>query len=582
MLLELSVKDFGIIEEVTWKPAGRLNIISGETGAGKSLVVDAVEALLSGQAQEEDIRHGSEDCRVEGIFWVPDSLPLEQLQELLSEKGLEIEDNTLLFSCDFRRQGRTTPRINRQAVPRSLLQDIGAILVDIHGQSGHLSLLDSNNHMDFLDGYAHTVNLRRDFSNKVTELSQKKQDIEELLDLEKDSSKQKELLNFQIAEIKQAELREGEEEELERELVILASAEKLKASAYEINSIIRGDDSTSTSLSAVDRLSEVVPLLNKMLETDPSLKDYTFHLDDIIQSLTELARDISSYGEKLEYEPGRLEIVQGRLDLIKSLKRKYGNSISNIHSYLSSIEGQLEDTAFSAERRQQLEADIDRLLKEMGSIASFLTRERQQAARKLERAVKRELTDLDMSGVDFKVSFSKEQSPDGVPLPDGELYRFTPSGVDIVEFITSTNPGEPLKPLARIASTGEISRFMLALKCALAEADTIPVLIFDEIDIGIGGRSGEIVGRKLYELSKTHQVICVTHLPQIAAFADAHYSVTKKSEGDRTTSRIESLDNESRLNELALMIGGPNYTDSSVDTAKELIKKANDWKKQSA
>ncbi|MFC1920238.1 DNA repair protein RecN [Chloroflexota bacterium] len=582
MLFELSVRDFGIIEEVTWKPAEGLNVISGETGAGKSLVVDAVEALLSGQAQEEDIRHGSESAQIEGSFRIPDNGVSEQMQNLLTEKGLEIEDNTLLFNCSFHRQSRTIPRINRQTIPRSLLQSIGSFLVDIHGQSGHLSLLDKENHLDFLDGYAHTRDLKRDFSIKVNELNRVKHEIDELLSLEQDAIRQKELLEFQIDEIREAELKKGEDDELEAEISILTSVEKLRTAAYEIYMKIRGDDSMPDASSVMFRLNEALPLLKTMFATDPSLHTNLTQLNDIIQGLTDLASDVRSYGDTLEFEPARLEEVQTRLEFIKSLKRKYGSSITEILDYLTGAEKQMEDSLQSDVRRQELETEIELLKREMGSIAAYLSGERAQAAKKLETAIKKELSDLDMSQVDFKVSISRQQSPKGIPLSDGELYQFTASGIDSVEFITSTNPGEPLKPLARIASTGEISRFMLALKCALAEADIIPVLIFDEIDIGIGGRSGEIVGRKLYNLSKNHQVICVTHLPQIAAFADAHYSVTKESAGDRTTSRITALQGNECLGELAEMIGGPDFTDSSLDAARELIQKADDWKKRTA
>ncbi len=578
MLYELSVKDFGIIEEVVWKPAKGLNIISGETGAGKSLVVDAVEALLSGQAQEEDIRHGSESAQVEGIFRMGYKKVPEQLWGLLSEKGLEVEDNTLLVTCDFRRHSRTTSRINRQAVPRNLLKDIGALLVDIHGQSSHLSLLDRDSHLDFLDSYAHTDELRRDFSARVTELNRIKQEIQALLKMEQDSSRQTELLNFQIDEIRRAELNEGEEDRLESELAILVSSEKLKTAAYEIFTIISGDENTLSASSALDRLNEALPLLKKMIDTDPSLRTNIEQLDDITQGLTELARDIRSYGDNLEFEPGRLEEVQTRLEIIRNLKRKYGSSVSEILDYLASAEKELESSTHSGERRQQLEAESKQLEEEMGDLASRLSRERSRAALELEAAVQNELADLDMSQVDFRVSVSQQQSPEGIPLPDGKPYQFNASGIDSVEFIASTNPGEPLKPLARIASTGEISRFMLAMKCALAEADTIPVLIFDEIDIGIGGRSGEIIGKKLWNLSKNHQVICVTHLPQIAAFSDAHYSVTKESKGNRTISKIEALEGEACLNELAVMIGGPHFTEKSLEAARELMQNAGSWK----
>jgi len=578
MLFELSVKDFGIIEEITWRPSGGLNVITGETGAGKSLVVDAVEALLSGQVYEEDIRHGSEDALVEGIFHMPHNRVSEQLQELLSDKGIQIEEDTLIVTCAFRRQSRTTPRINRQAVPRVLLQDIGAFLVDIHGQSGHLSLLDKEQHLDFLDSYAHTWGMRHNFSAKASELHQTERELQALSLADQDLTRRTELLNFQIDEIRRAELRGEEEEELERELAVLTSSEKLKAASYEIYTMIYGDESMIAPSSALDRLNEALPLLKKMIETDPSLQKRLEHLESTLYGLSELGQEIRSYGDNLDYDPHRLEEVQNRLELIKNLKRKYGASISEITDYLAGAEKEMQGLTYSSERREQLEEKMEQLKEDMGTLAFQLSQERVQAARKLVSAVKKELYDLDMSQVDFNIAISQEYSAEGVPFHNGQQYQFSPSGVDSVEFVASTNPGEPLKPLARIASTGEISRFMLALKCALAEADTTPVLIFDEIDIGIGGRSGEIIGKKLWNLSKSHQVTCVTHLPQIAAFADSHYSVSKENTGNRTVSKIKSLQGKARLNELAVMIGGPRFTENSYNAARELLQKAENWK----
>ncbi len=578
MLFELSVKDFGIIEEITWRPSGGLNVITGETGAGKSLVVDAVEALLSGQVHEEDIRHGSEGALVEGIFHMPRNRIPERLQALLLDKDIQIEEDTLIVTCAFRRQSRTTPRINRQAVPRVLLQDIGALLVDIHGQSGHLSLLDKEQHLDFLDGYAHTWGLRHNFSARASELHQVKRELQALSLAAQDLTRRTELLNFQIDEIRRAELRGEEEEELQRELAILTSSEKLKTASYEIYAIIHGDESMMASSSALDRLNEALPLLKKMIETDPSLQKRLEHLENTLYGLSDLAQEIRSYGDNLEYDPHRLDEIQNRLELIRNLKRKYGASISQIKDYLAKAEKELEGLTYSSERREQLEEKIEQLKKDMGILAFQLSQARVQAARKLVSAVKKELADLDMSRVDFDIAISQEYSAEGVSFHNGQQYRFGPGGVDNVEFVASTNPGEPLKPLVRIASTGEISRFMLALKCALAEADTTPVLIFDEIDIGIGGRSGEIIGKKLWNLSKNHQVTCITHLPQIAAFADAHYSVSKENTGNRTVSKIESLQGKARLSELAVMIGGPRFTENSYNAARELLQKADDWK----
>ena len=527
MLDELTVRGFGIIEGITWRPSEGLNVITGETGAGKSLVVDAVEALLSGQVQEEDIRHGSDEARVEGVFHVARSDREEVLRGLLEEKGLQGDDDSLLLACDFRRQGRTTPRVNRQAVSRSLLRDVGAALVDIHGQSQHLSLLNKDRHLDFLDACAHTLALRHDFSGMVTELHQIERDIRALTRDEQELARQKELLAFQIDEIEKAELREGEEEELGRELTILTSAEKLKEASYEIYRIIYGDDSASGASPAVDRVNEALPVLKSAAEADPSLQSKLGYLEEIVSGLEELAREIRAYGDNLDHDPARLEEVQNRLELLRTLKRKYGGSIEAVLDYLAKAGAELEGLTSSRERREQLEERREGLKEEMGGLAARLSEQRSQAAEKLAGAVKKELADLSMAQVEFDVSISREQSPDGIPFPDGVSYRFDSSGADEVVFIASTNPGEPMKPLDRIASTGEISRFMLALKSALAEADTIPVLIFDEIDIGVGGRSGEVIGRKLWTLSRNHQVICVTHLPQIAAFADAHFNVSK-------------------------------------------------------
>jgi DNA repair protein RecN (Recombination protein N) len=580
MLDELSVKDFGIIEEINWKPSTGLNVITGETGAGKSLVVDAVEALLSGQAKEEDVRHGASEARVEGVFHQDNGEQTKTLQTLLAEKGLDAGDGTILLACEIRRQGRTTPRVNRQAVSKALLKDIGAAMVDIHGQSEHLSLLNKAHHLDYLDAYAHTLEKRRMFGDKASALHQTEREIQSLSRDEQELARHIELLNFQIDEIKKADLQENEEEALQKELTILTSAEKLKATSFEIYRILYGEDNAMTATSALDKVNETLPLMKQLADTDTSLQPKMVNLEGIINSLEELAREIHVYGENLNFDPQRLEEVQNRLELIKTLKRKYGSSISEVLVYLAKAEKELAGLNSSTERREELEKQSEQLKVEMGVLAAKLSQDRQKAGQKIASAVKKELAELSMGRVEFFVSITQEPSPEGIPLPDGKTYKFSNNGVDDVAFLASTNPGEPAKALDKIASTGEISRFMLALKSALAEADTIPVLIFDEIDIGIGGRSGEVIGRKLWKLAQHHQVICVTHLPQIAAFADAQYRVSKKTARDRTVSTIESLQGEAREKELAMMIGGQQFTESALKAARELIDKAEAWKKE--
>jgi DNA repair protein RecN (Recombination protein N) len=582
VLDELTVKGFGIIEGIDWRPAEGLNVITGETGAGKSLVIDAVEALLSGQAGEEDIRHGSDEARIEGCFGLADNEKEAPLRELLTEKGLMADDDAVLLTCDFRRQGRTTPRINRQAVARSLLRDIGAVLVDIHGQSQHLSLLRKEQHREFLDAYAHTLDLRHDFSVKAAELHQTEREIQALSRSEQELTRQTDLLNFQIDEIRRAKLGEGEEAALERELNLLTSAEKLKASAYEIYRTVYGDESSLESSSALDKVNDAVTSMRQIAETDPSMKSKLGYLEEVVHGLEELAREVRTYGDNLNFDPLRLEEVQARLELIRGLKRKYGGSVEAVLSYLTKAEAELEGMTSSGERREKLQLEKEQLKKEMGNMAERLSRERGKAAKKLASVVKKELAELNMGRVDFDIAITQETSPEGIPFPDGKLYKYSASGVDDIIFMASTNPGEPLKPLDKIASTGEISRFLLAMKSALAGADTIPVLIFDEIDIGIGGRSGEVIGKKLWKLARHHQVICVTHLPQIAAFADAQYRVSKQATGERTISTIEPVRDEARLKELAVMIAGARYTPAAIAAAKELIEKAEGWKKSAA
>ncbi|MFC1914581.1 DNA repair protein RecN, partial [Chloroflexota bacterium] len=563
-----------IIEEIQWRLGSGLNVVTGETGAGKSLVVDAVESLLSGKVDEEAIRHGSDEALIEGVFALAQGGG-SQLSSLLGESGLKADEENLVINCELRRHGRSMVRVNSRAVPRALLHQIGSFLVDVHGQSEHLSLLNRKYHLDFLDSYAHNLELRQGFGSKANELAGAEQEFGTLLEEEKSFARREEFLRFQIDEIERAGLREGEAGELERERNVLASCERLKELSFEAYQSLSGE---SVSQTAQDRLNEALQLMKKLVELDPALKTQLDFLEETLYGLEDAAREIRAYSEGLEYNPARLEEIESRLELIRSLKRKYGQTVAEVLAYLENAKGDLEGLSHSSERKKELEGLCSRLKEEMGREALALSQARSQAAGKLVVEVKKELRDLGMSQVDFEVSVTQVKDEGGIPFPDGGTYSYTPDGADTVEFLVSTNPGEPLKPLARIASTGEISRFMLALKSALSEADNIPVLIFDEIDIGVGGRSGEMLGKKLWLLAQNRQVICVTHLPQIAAFADAHFSAHKDVVGARTLSMLQALQGESRLEELAVMLAGPQYTETSLKNAGELMEKAEKWK----
>ena len=576
MLLELMVRDVGIIDEINWRLSTGLNVITGETGAGKSLVIDAVEALLGAKPDEETVRHGADTARIEGVFALSRGANAAQLRDLLAERGIASDEETLVINCELRRQGRRVIRVNGHAVPRGILQQIGRLLIDVHGQSEHLSLLDKKRHLDFLDSYAHTTGFRASFAGKVAELHQDEQEFRSLIENEKETARREEFLRFQVDEITRAELREGEDEELERERNILVSAEKLKALSYEAYQKLRGDDVPGPS--AADTLSEAVSAMKKLAELDPGMKQPLESLEATLYSLEDAARELRAYGDRLEHNPARLEEVESRLELIRDLKRKYGQSITEVLAYQEKAAADLEGISHSSQRRVELEETRSRLKQEMGRMATELSRSRSQAAEQLKTEVRKELQALDMTMVEFDVSIEQHPAEDGIPFPDGGTYAFDSTGADVVEFFISTNPGEPLKPLARIASTGEMSRFMLALKGVLSEVDNTPVLVFDEIDIGVGGRSGEVIGKKLWTLARNHQIICVTHLPQIAAFADSHHRVRKEVSGDRTLSRLDTLDGDARLEEMAAMLAGPDYTQTSLESARELVQKAEEWK----
>jgi DNA repair protein RecN (Recombination protein N) len=579
LLLELRVKDLGVIEDIDWRLDGGFNVVTGETGAGKSLVIDAVELLLIGAADQGIIRHGAGEASIEGVFMLSEEPRLAALKSFLADKGLSSEE-TLIINYEIKRQKTGLVRINGHTVTKTILRQVGQMLIDIHGQSEHLSLLDKKNHLEFLDAYAHCADLKKRFNALVSRLREIEAEIQSLAENQKDAARQEEFLKYQINEINKARLREGEDEELEKERHIISFSEKLKEYSGQVYQAIYESSTSHYADSALARLNEALQSLKKLVELDPSLNAHQDFLEKTIYGLEEAAHDVRAYGDKLENDPGKLEEIESRLELIRNLKRKYGKTISEIQAYQEKAAKDLAAISTSSEKQAQLDQERLNLKNEMGKLGGELSQARSRAAGSLAADVKKELQELEMGQIQFTVAVSQIPSPEGIPGPDGHLYNFSGDGIDNVEFVVATNPGEPLKPLAKIASTGEISRFTLALKGALAEADSIPVLIFDEIDIGVGGRSGDIIGKKLWALSRHHQVICVTHLPQIAVYADAHFGVHKEVRQARAFSTLENLDADLRLQELALMLAGTDYTETALKNVSELLQKAALWKEQ--
>ncbi|ADJ25880.1 Sigma 54 interacting domain protein [Dehalogenimonas lykanthroporepellens BL-DC-9] len=566
MLLRLHVKNFGIIEDFDWTPGSGLNVLTGETGAGKSLVVDALSALLSGRLDDSSIRHGTDETRVEGTFELSSDT---ELLSLLTAKGIDTADGILIISLSLKQGGRTVTRLNGDSVPRSLISEIGRRLVDIHSQSQHLSLLDRASHLDFLDSYAGVVELRQEFASFVQTLQRTRKQLEQLTRESEEDARQADFLQFQVNEILQAGLTADEDSRLEQEKKILVSAETIRELAQAAVQALDGDEATE-GLSASAMLSRANAALDRLSAIDPEMSATAENLRLALDTTAEAVRDLRSYAGAVDANPARLEEIQNRLSLIGDLKRKYGATIEDVLEFARRTRIRLDELDGRDEKIAAFSAELAQLRQVLAAKALALSEHRRKKAVELAAAVNRELAELAMAGVRFEINLDYRTSPEGLELPDGPRVAVDTTGIDRIEFLAATNPGEPAKPLEKIASTGELSRFTLAVKTALARADRVPVLIFDEIDIGVGGRSGDIIGLKLATLAESHQVICVTHLPQIAVYAGHHFTVAKNDSNGRTVSRLTELSEDDRVTELAMMLSG---TDSRVsrDGATELL-----------
>ncbi len=595
MLAELAIHNFAIIDKLILTLSPGFNVLTGETGAGKSIIIDAVSLLLGGRADSSVVRTGADQARIEGVF-VLGPAQREALRPILEELGIEDEGDALILARELGASGRSVSRINGRAVTVKALQEVGEHLVDIHGQSEHLSLLRVRAHVDLLDRYAGLAELRAQVAACVRELRHVRDQLAALRRDARELARRVDLLEFQVMEIKQAKLKPGEEEVLAQERILLTNAERLVELATGIYQALYEGDGEQRA--ALDLLSDALRDLAHLEKLDPRLADQRQAAETAVFALEDLAHAMRDYRDNIEYSPARLAQVEERLDLIFRLKRKYGESIPEILAFGERAAQELETVSHSEERIQALEAEEQARLAELAELAKELSAARHAASESLARAVEQELEELRMSRTRLQVSLERVEAADGVEI-DGQRYAFDATGIDRVEFLISPNPGEPLRPLVKIASGGETSRLMLALKTVLTTADTTPTLIFDEIDTGIGGRVGEIVGRKLWGLTQfrvpgfesrvdseletrnserglRHQVICVTHLPQIAVYGDAHYQISKSVAGERTLTAAQMLDGETRVDEIMQMLG--SSADAARQTAAAMLDQVRQWK----
>ena len=460
--------------------------------------------------------------------------------------------------------------MNGRNVSAGLLREIGELLVDLHGQSEHLSLLRVREHLNLLDRYAGNETQLAEYQKVYRELASVIQDLNDLRMAESEAARQIDMLNYQINEIEATRLEIGEDEQLVSERNRLANAESLASAAQ--SALIKLDEGTPETPSVTDLLGQILDEIKELTRLDASQGSLDENFQNAFSSLSDLAHQLRAYIEGIEFNPDRLNQVEERLNLIANLKRKYGDTIPEILKFLDDAREKKDTITHASERIEELEIQMGELKTNLGDKGEALSKSRHKAAETLEREMEAELDELNMSGARFAIEFKDQLDDDGLPLSDGRVVAYDASGIEQIEFLIAPNPGEGLKPLVKIASGGETSRLMLALKNVLARADNVPTLIFDEIDQGIGGRVGTVVGHKLWLLSRHHQVLCVTHLPQLAAFGEQHLQVSKHIQNGRTITQVADLSDEARLPELGQMLG--ETSEGTLHSARDMLKTA--------
>lgn len=574
MLVQLQISNVALIDKLNIELADGLNVLTGETGAGKSIIIDSINAILGERLSRDLIRTGTEKASVEAVFQIENA----RFGNLLEGMGIEPEeDGTLIISREYTAAGRNTCRINGKMATVSMLKELGERLIDIHGQYDNQSLLRTESHIDLLDSfggdaimelkhwYQQLLEKYRSIKNKLRGLSGDKNDRERRIDL----------IKYQIEEIKKAKLKPQEDENLNRQRVILSSSEKIMSALANAYDFLYGGDNGKSS--AADGVNNALAQLESIVKLDEKYGGISKKLEELSYLMDDAVEDLRRAKEEIEFNPDLLEQIEERLDVIYRLKKKYGASIAEVLEYGGKLETELEEILRSEELITELGVQLSEVESELFKAAKELNGERRKACKILEDNICDQLEDLEMKKARFKVNIEFQEA-----LQEGNERKYLQNGLDRVEFLISANAGEPLKPLSKIASGGEMSRIMLAIKTILADVDHIPTLIFDEIDIGVSGKAAQKVGEKLSYISATHQVICVTHLAQIACMADSHYLIEKISRRDSTVTRINKLGESGTKQEVARILGGANISEITLKHAEEMLKNASGFKKSAS
>lgn len=561
MLSLLHIENIAVIQSAEISFGRGFNVLTGETGAGKSIVIDAIGAAIGARTSRDLIRTGAKKARVTAVFC--------ELPELawFDETGIRPDENgELILERELHPEGKNVCRVAGHIVPLAQLKALGCQLLNIHGQHDGQQLLDERCHLDYLDRFGETSCERQSFAHAYSEVVRLRQELNGLQMNESEKARRMDILNFQIQELERAELISGEEEALLTRRGLLRSAEKLMDAVERARLALAGGDDSNGAASLVNEAEYALSSVASLSEDCAQLSETA---SEICAAVDDLADRVRTLQDSFDFAPDELDRVESRLDVLYRLKKKYGSTVDEMLNYLERCRQELDDIEFSSEKSQQLEQALEAAKEKAKEEGQKLSKLRRAVSEQLAKRIQLELTQLDMPKVCFQVDFA----PKG-----GEKDGMDATGMDEVRFLMSANIGEALKPINKIASGGELARIMLALKNVLAETDDVSTLVFDEVDTGVSGRAAQKVAEKLFSVAKNKQVLCVTHLPQLAAMGDIHFSVEKRESSGRTFTAVEELDETRRKEELARLTGGSNVTATMLESAGELLCAAKHFK----
>ena len=548
MLSQLFIKNVAVIESASIDFENGFNVFTGETGAGKSILIDSINAVLGGRTSRDLVRTGEGKAVVSAVF----TNISKEAENLLEELGYDIEDE-LMISREISAEGKSVCKVNMRPATAGVLKQLSSVLIDVHGQHDSAVLQNPELHIGYIDSFGNTENELSEYQESYKKLRAAEREIKKIINDDSDKTARIDMLKFQIGEIEAAAIEEGEEDELLALSKRIKSAENIMELISETISALDGN---SENEGALEGLSTAIENCARLTEFFPQYEGLSEKFKEMYYEFEEFANDVKDNADELDFDPALQNRTERRLDQIFRLKRKYGGSVEEMFKYYNKAVSELENIEFSEERLEKLQKEQKKLFAETTELAEVLSQKRHRAAEAFEKAVSEELSYLNMPNVRFSVHFDETE--------------FIESGKDNLEFYIATNAGEPLKPLTKIASGGELSRIMLSIKNVLADNDNVDTLIFDEVDTGISGSAAQKVGQKLKQVSGGRQIICVTHLAQVAAYADNHMLISKSTENGKTFTSVESLEKEGRVNELARIMGGA-MTESLKKSAEELL-----------